>query len=718
MEKYVRQEEMFPKLTISQGLPQSGSLIFKGSGEYSVLGREFRFTCEVVNASVTGLITFTRRDNLSFHSVCRVAVDTGQQITRNNSFLCSDEDGQRHTYTLTIRDVSRDDSTDWLCQGGGMSSNTVTLDVRYSPTVAIHTIKPCSGLTFLVDESNVSLSCTVKGGNPAPTTFTWYHGDVVLKRGADQIYTIDRVTRSSQGHYRCTADNGISPPGQANVAVTVHYPPIVHMDGTRRVVNESDDLTIHCAAEANPEVTSIVWTKIGVGAFISANGTLHIKNIRKTDGGVYVFTATNTVTPCRGKPQEKRSSLALSLEVQYAPRIEYFGVTSGDRTVTVAEHDNVTLQCNISSNPASTIEIRNKISSIERRKFSNYNSVQTMKAMLLDVSCQEGGEYTCSAGNLIGKAAPQTVLLQVTCAPRRYSSSSDNLLFASNLHENATLSLTVIAFPQPTFRWEKKPNSRPISTTEVSTEGVLVTGSVTILDVKEEDFLNYTVNVENTEGRLEVKIALVSKSKPNIPSSLKATSTCPRSITLQWEKAFNGGATQSFNIQYREPGGQWTTHPTRPSEDEALQLDIDGLKPGTLYQIRMNALNEYGSSSYTSITVTTDTATTSGVPVYVVVIACVASVLLTAAVYTVVLCTKAKCQSQTLTTAEAESDNQTNREDENKRKDLYTYMTPVQDAYENINIDNQPRPSTSTPAASTESPSSDPYYSVIKDTTL
>ncbi|XP_048236879.1 lachesin-like [Haliotis rufescens] len=295
-----------------------GSINMKGSGVYSVLGSEFTFTCEVVNANVAGLFTFRIRDNLSFRSVCHVAVDTGQQITGNNRTQCSDEDGQRHTYTLTIRDVSRDDSTDWQCQGGGMRSNTVTLDVRYPPKVAIQAVKPCSGLTFLVDESNVSLNCTVKGGNPAPTTFTWYHGDVVLKSGADQIYTLDRVARSNQGKYRCTADNGISPPGQANVKVTVHYPPFVHMDGTRRVVNESDDLTIHCAAEANPEVTSIVWTKKGVGGFISANGTLHIKNIRKTDAGVYVCTATNTVTPCRGKPQKKRSSLSVSLEMLLA----------------------------------------------------------------------------------------------------------------------------------------------------------------------------------------------------------------------------------------------------------------------------------------------------------------------------------------------------------------------------------------------------------------
>ncbi|XP_071095565.1 hemicentin-2-like isoform X4 [Haliotis cracherodii] len=583
-----------------------GSINMKSSGEYSVLGSEFTFTCEVVNASVTGLFTFMRRDNSSFQPVCRVTVSTGQQITENNTFLCSDEGGQRHTYTLTIRNVSREDSTDWQCQGGGMSSNTVTVDVRYPPKVAIQAMKLCSGFTFLVAESNVVLTCTVKEANPAPTNFTWYHGDVVLKSGADQIYSIDLVTRSSQGQYRCTADNGISPPGQAHETVTVHYPPIVNINGTKRLVNESDDLTINCTAEAHPEVTSIVWTRGGEGGIISHNGTLRLKNIQKIGAGKYVCTATNDVTTCHGTEQKKNSS-TVTVEVQYAPRIEYFGVTSGDRTVTVTEHDNVTLQCNISSYPASTIEIWNNTSSIERRKFSNYNSVQTMKAMLLDVSCQEGGTYTCSAENLIGKAPPQTVLLNVTCAPRRYSSSSDNLVFASNLHENATLSLTVIAFPQPTFEWRKKPNSRPISTTRVSTEGVHVTGSVTILDVKEEDFLNYTVNVENTEGKLEVKIALVSKSRPYKPSNLKAANIYPRSVTLKWEKAFNGGATQRFNIQYRQHGGQWTTHPSSPSEDDALHLDIDDLEPGTLYEIRMNALNDYGNSSYVSITVTTAT---------------------------------------------------------------------------------------------------------------
>ncbi|XP_046552047.1 nephrin-like [Haliotis rubra] len=290
-----------------------------------------------------------------------------------------------------------------------------------------------------------------------------------------------------------------------------------------------------------------------------------------------------------------------------APRVERFGFTSGAGNATVREHDNVTLQCDVTSNPGSSIEINNTTSSIGSSRTSNPDR-QTLTTMLLHVSCLEGGNYICAARNLIGEAS-QTVPLQVRCVPRRYSFSSETLVFTSGLHENVTLSLTVIAFPQPTFTWRRRSNTRPISTTAVTTEGVLVTGSVTIFDVKEEDYINYTVSVTNTEGYLDLEIPLVSKSRPHLPSNLKAVNISPRSVTLTWEKGFNGGAKQMFNIQYRQPGGQWTTHPTRPTEDDTLQLDIDDLEPGTFYEIRINAKNEYGTSIYTSAIVTTDTGT-------------------------------------------------------------------------------------------------------------
>ncbi|XP_067674647.1 neural cell adhesion molecule 2-like [Haliotis asinina] len=773
-------------------------------GQYAVLGTEVSFTCTVVDTTVTGLILFMRGINQSFQTVCTVEASTGKQVLGTEESPCSAVERQTNTYSLTIRNVSRNDSTVWMCQAGGMKSNNVTLDVQYPPTVEIHTVTPCSGFTFLVNEPNVALNCSVKGANPAPSSFTWYHEDVTLQNGPSPIYTIS-VTRSTGGQYRCTADNGIHPPGEDDVIVDVHYPPTVHVGDTKRVVTESEDLTLQCTADARPEVTSVVWTKGDEDRRVSDNGTLRLRVIHKDDAGIYVCTATNMVTSCPGRPQTKHSrasvtlevqysptveihavtpcsgftflvnesnvtlncsvkganpaptsftwyhedvtlqngpspiytisrvnrssrgwyrctanngihppgedgvqvdvhfppilpgnnakivvnetedvsiscqpeanpevtsvvwtkkgarvsdtgtlylsniqhdaageylctannevtscsggtqressSLYVTLEVQYAPQVEYFGVTSGTRTTTVREHDNVTLQCDVRSKPASSIEIRNKTHSIGSSKGINPGR-QTLTTMLLNVSCLEGGNYFCAAENLLGGAS-QTLQLQVSCVPRRDLSSSDELVFTSNLHENVTLSLTVIAFPQPTFTWRKKPNGRPISTTEAITDGVRVTGSVTIVDVKQEDYINYTVRVNNAEGTLDLEIPLLSKSRPHLPSNLTAVNIRPRLVTLRWEKGFNGGATQSFTIQYRQSGGQWTTHPARPTEDDTLQLDIDGLEPGTVYEFRINAQNEHGESNYTSTSVTTDTD-----PTNLRIIACAVSVVL------------------------------------------------------------------------------------------
>ncbi|XP_046549660.1 uncharacterized protein LOC124259555 isoform X2 [Haliotis rubra] len=112
----------------------------------------------------------------------------------------------------------------------------------------------------------------------------------------------------------------------------------------------------------------------------------------------------------------------------------------------------------------------------------------------------------------------------------------------------------------------------------------------------------------------------------------------------------------------------------------------------------------------------------SGVPVYVVIIGCVTSVLLTAALYTAVVVgwTKCKCQTQTLTLAntDTEGNYETTTRDVNVEENAYCSLTPVQTAYVNININNQPTSSTS--AASPASPSSNTnmYYSVVEDSAV
>ncbi|XP_071095019.1 protein sidekick-1-like [Haliotis cracherodii] len=107
-------------------------------------------------------------------------------------------------------------------------------------------------------------------------------------------------------------------------------------------------------------------------------------------------------------------------------------------------------------------------------------------------------------------------------------------------------------------------------------------------------------------GNIMIKdIQLIIYGKPDTPTNLQAATVDSRSIIITWDKGFNGFYRQRFNIEYRQPDGQWITHPSMPREDHALQLKLDGLKPATMYDIRLNAVNEYGSSNYTFVNVTT-----------------------------------------------------------------------------------------------------------------
>ncbi|XP_046563856.1 nephrin-like isoform X2 [Haliotis rubra] len=294
---------------------------------------------------------------------------------------------------------------------------------------------------------------------------------------------------------------------------------------------------------------------------------------------------------------EGMKSSIVHLDIQY---IQYFGVTSGSRSVTVTEHDNVTMQCNTNSSPVSTIEILDETSSLG----SGTNS-STVEARIEDVDCRHAGPYTCSARNLIGQAVERNISLQVKCSPRPDESTEGGRVFRSALNRSITLSLAVIAFPEPTFSWNKTSGGQPLTNTNVTTEGFRATGSATISDVKEEDFQNYTVTVANTEGTRMLNVMLIPLSQPDTPRNLHVSSITPGSVTLTWEKGYNGGARQSFTIQYRRDGGHWTTHNTMLSEDDDLRLELGDLEADTKYTVRLLAFNQHGSSDYTSISVTT-----------------------------------------------------------------------------------------------------------------
>ncbi|XP_067668114.1 uncharacterized protein [Haliotis asinina] len=112
----------------------------------------------------------------------------------------------------------------------------------------------------------------------------------------------------------------------------------------------------------------------------------------------------------------------------------------------------------------------------------------------------------------------------------------------------------------------------------------------------------------------------------------------------------------------------------------------------------------------------------SGVHVYVVVIACVTSALLTATLYTAVVVAWTKCKSQTqtltLTENEPEGHYETTTREVTVEENAYCSLTPVQTAYLNININNQTTSSTSVTSPASPSSNANSYYSVVEDSTV
>ncbi|XP_071084001.1 neural cell adhesion molecule 2-like [Haliotis cracherodii] len=329
------------------------------------------------------------------------------------------------------------------------------------------------------------------------------------------------------------------------------------------------------------------------------------------DANIFILTIRQVSREDAGQwhcQVEDMTSPIVSLKVKYSPEIIFFGAGQDDSNITVKEHDNVTLQCNVSSEPASDIQICNIASDPvskgdNNNNKNNNNNNNTLEVRLDDIGCRQRGPYTCSARNEIGTAPPKYASLLVKCKPRLHGSSA-HLKVASGLGGPVTLIVTVLAYPKPTFSWKRFKLGAPLTkNTNITWDDPVATGTLNIANVDDEDYRTYNVTVTNSEGDSTFTISLIKPTHPDTPTHLQATRIDSRSITVSWDKAFNGGARQTFILQYRPDRGQWTKPVVDDNDD--LHVDILGLAPSTMYEVRLRAKNTHGMSNYTFLNVTT-----------------------------------------------------------------------------------------------------------------
>ncbi|XP_067651727.1 nephrin-like [Haliotis asinina] len=462
----------------------------------------------------------------------------------------------------------------------GLGYIDTTASVLTSPSVS--GLPPVQTVTAF---SNFRIDCSTftTPGNPPTTKYTWTNGGSTVSTGA----VIDRrhISRSQGGDYTCTASNSQGS-DSASVSVDVQYPPSMSGLPPVQAVTEFSILRIDCGTyttPGNPPTTRYGWT-FG-GSTVSTVAIIDRRNISRGQGGDYTCTASNS---------QGSDSASVNVDIQYSASIRKFTANSVSGSVTINESSTVTLICQVDSNPNPAIKLLNGSQELTRAD-SSLTATYT-----LELNCRQRGNVSCTASNNVGRPVTQSVNLLVQCSPRLDDSVSKQLKFAATLGGDVTVSVSVLAYPLPTFTW-----SRSISTTQDLTgssspvSDISVIARLHLTNLQQQDFGDYYVTVDNGVGGLVTcTVSVVHVGPPQIPTQFRdLANATTSSLWLSWLPGFNGGHPQTFLIEYRQYSTRtWIVYNSYNDTGEMVVAEVSGLTAGHIYIFRLLVRNDYGRS--------------------------------------------------------------------------------------------------------------------------
>uniref|UniRef100_A0A672MEJ0 Nephrin-like n=1 Tax=Sinocyclocheilus grahami TaxID=75366 RepID=A0A672MEJ0_SINGR len=188
--------------------------------------------------------------------------------------LVKERDPRYHfdDWTLEIVNVSRQDGGEYIIEcsnAEGKNRTKLKLDVQYAPTVHMK-----SDPVYVNVGDTADLLCVADANPISYSMFSWKwmgEGEVddLGEESEDEgtgLLTLYEVTRDRAGFYKCTADNGIAPPGSVEGQLIVRFAPELQKGPQwRKVASRGDgssDANVVCQARGVPRV-HFTWAKKG-----------------------------------------------------------------------------------------------------------------------------------------------------------------------------------------------------------------------------------------------------------------------------------------------------------------------------------------------------------------------------------------------------------------------------------------------------------------------
>ncbi|XP_071094638.1 protein turtle-like [Haliotis cracherodii] len=496
--------------------------------------------------------------------------------------------------TFTLSNIQTSDAGTYTCRAGGATAGIQNcgqkLVVLGKPTTPVRPVSTTPVYNQQVTLTCNSTSTTVPADHGLTLTYTWQRDNTditVTSPGSPYTFTVS--SRDSHS-YRCRAieSQGLESEWSQGYNMEPQYGPYqmsLTPSTSSYTVTEHQALpSITCSALCRPGCT---YRWLHNGTAFSSGAILQGQAYRSKTGS-YRCQPSNT--------HGSTDSVTVSVDVQYPANVNMFTANSLSGTLTVNESDTVTLRCQIDSNPRPVIKLLNGTEELTRAD----NSL-TAEYRLESADCRQRGNYSCTATNNIGTPVSQSLELLVKCSPRLDETVSPQLKYASRLGGNVNVSVSVLAYPLPTFTWSRTTStSQDLTGSSSPVSDISVTSRLHLTNLQQQDFGDYSLTVDNgVGGSVAYTLGIVSEGPPQTPTQFRdLDNATTSSVWLSWLPGFNGGNPQTFLLEYRQFATRtWTVYNSYDDIGKMMVVEVTGLTLGDIYPFRLQARNEYDGSS-------------------------------------------------------------------------------------------------------------------------
>ncbi|KAJ8311213.1 hypothetical protein KUTeg_011241 [Tegillarca granosa] len=444
------------------------------------------------------------------------------------------------------------------------------------------------------------LRCITTPGNPSEITYDWLQNSQVINGQTTDTYTIPTLSNVHNGlRIQCRVFNEYTrqrPPAKvSNITILdvqckyeLFDTPIITLDIAIMAAQEGYNPSRSCSAVGNPTPT-VKWYR-GSREQTSGTGTsatLVFSNIDRNQADTYQCKATAT-----GKLNFESNPPAVTVNLQ--------NKTENDT--------NVVFTCNADGFPTNyTYHGWNQyISNILVRTqtdFTGMLSESKRKITITKVTLGDIGRYYCSMENGFHGRKPEVRQQGSSYFDVRASAKfepKEEARKPGELHKNLAVIIKFYCNP-PAVKSAIKWINKTSGSTLTNSDSISLKLTSTVM----QRFVYGKVITFTGQAAILTLATLQTfhLARPEPPKNLIVYKTQQDSVSLKWERGYDGGYRQTFVIlvQNVESDSVREILINDEPKNNSLSTKVEDLLPSTTYHIKIYAMNENGNSSFLSV---------------------------------------------------------------------------------------------------------------------